>query len=518
MLSESKNNIWFSLAFTLCYFSLSLIGILHHEIWLDEAHSFLIARDSASFSELVSNTRQEGHPMIWYIILWFLTKITHDVFYMQFVHIVISTLGIFLMFHFSSFGKLKKVLFAFSYYFFYEYNIISRNYAICIFCVTLFCILLCRENRNYILIAFILLLLSNSHFLGLILSFPLAGVAFILLLNDQQKAQDRRTWIITGLVLIVGYIICVIHVLPQEDSIFTKLPRDGYFSVKRWSSFTAFFKGLYQFPDIWIANPWNSNLFTSNKTIGFILALILPVIVIRSFWSKPLSLLIIIISGIGITLFFFSEIMHNYTVRHWGFIFLAFYVALWVEEGIDQKIYSDKLKKWFSPSFLSTENTWLKKSLIYSALVIQCGASLYSYISDINNTFSNSLKVANYVQQNHYENGLIIMSSFTAGPAISAYLDKKLYYPEYHNYGSYGLWNTSPWIVSREELLKQIYALKKYKQALLILNQKKINQLEILNSKDLIIDNDQIRIKYLQTFDKGIVGHENFDLFLVTYK
>ncbi|MGN6476865.1 MAG: hypothetical protein ACTHKV_06545 [Flavipsychrobacter sp.] len=44
MANENKNKIVLAV-----YILLSLVGIYKHEVWLDEAHHFLLARDSSTF-------------------------------------------------------------------------------------------------------------------------------------------------------------------------------------------------------------------------------------------------------------------------------------------------------------------------------------------------------------------------------------------------------------------------------------------------------------------------------------
>ena len=78
----------------LIFFILSLIGILHHEIWLDEAQHFLIARDSKNLQELIGACRIEGHPVLWDILLFVITRFSSNPFWMQFVHILISCAAI----------------------------------------------------------------------------------------------------------------------------------------------------------------------------------------------------------------------------------------------------------------------------------------------------------------------------------------------------------------------------------------------------------------------------------------
>src|SRR5690349_8080021 len=67
----------------LAFGTLSLQGVYHHEIWLDEAHHWLLARDSDSFSNLVYHARYDGHPLLWNLILFALTRFTYDPFWMQ---------------------------------------------------------------------------------------------------------------------------------------------------------------------------------------------------------------------------------------------------------------------------------------------------------------------------------------------------------------------------------------------------------------------------------------------------
>ncbi|HEY2726502.1 MAG TPA: hypothetical protein VGI61_04980, partial [Parafilimonas sp.] len=49
-------------------------AMFHHELWADELHSWNIAKGSNSFFDLIRNTRYEGHPPVWYVILWIVSK------------------------------------------------------------------------------------------------------------------------------------------------------------------------------------------------------------------------------------------------------------------------------------------------------------------------------------------------------------------------------------------------------------------------------------------------------------
>jgi hypothetical protein len=511
-----KNQFVFPVFLMLIFFSVSLIGILHHEIWLDEAHSFLIARDSFYFSDLIRNSRQEGHPMLWYCLLWLLNKISRDVFYMQLLHIMISSATIFLMALYAPFNKLKKILFAFSYYFFFEYNILCRNYGLCIFFITVWCILICSKKKYPIVIACVLALLANTHFLGLILSLSLAAVVVFIYMNDKTNYENisLKQWIISACIIMLAYAICIQHVLPEVASMFTKLDRPGYFSMKRWSSFTVLFKGLFQFPYT-DDSSWNTNIFTQYKSLGFIFTATVTVISIKAFFNKPLSFFILFVSTFCLSVFFYLEFMHNYTVRHWGFVFLAFYVAIWLAEGLDQEKLWEKLKTYRLPALLLYNHTYVRDGLLYSALIVQVAASIYMFVWDYNKPFCISRKVAEYIRENNYPEDLIIVSSFTSGPAISAYMDKKLYYPEYHGYGTYGVWNTWPVFITQEELFQEVKKCREkvHANALLLLNERMYTNIDMSFFND-----ENSLIAFVKQFDGGFKTNEHYRLYLVTYK
>jgi hypothetical protein len=513
---KPANPFLFSAALTLVFFLISMVAVLHHEIWLDEAHSFLIAKASDSFPDLIQNSRQEGHPMLWYVLLWVLTKISHDVFYMQLLHILISCCAVFLMSVYAPMNKLKKVLFAFSYYFFFEYNILSRNYGLCILFVTLYCILICRPHKNMMLIFSILALLANTHFLGLLLSGCLVLTTLLIASEGKWYTFKNRIpkLILPGCILLVAWAICIQHVLPEETSMFLKHARPEYLSVKRWSSFTVIAKGLFQFPYV-DGSSWNTNIFTQYKLTGFILTVIVTLVSVKSFFNKPISFVLFFSSVIAFSVFFFAGIMHDYTVRHWGFIFLTFYAAIWLAEGLDQQDLWNKIQHYAIPDFLKHGNECWRNGLLYSALVVQVAASVYMFVWDFNHYFCTAKPLAAYVEKNNYSDSLIIVTSFTSGPALSAYLDKPLYYPEYHGYGTYGIWSTWPVFITYNELMQEVRSCEKqgYDHALLILNNE-----EHEDSLKAFKEDEQLKIDYLKTFDGGFKTHDAYRVFLVTYK
>ena len=61
------------------YVLLLLMALANHELWGDEIHSWNIARSSHGLIDLLRNSRYEGHPPLWYVVLFSITRITHEI-------------------------------------------------------------------------------------------------------------------------------------------------------------------------------------------------------------------------------------------------------------------------------------------------------------------------------------------------------------------------------------------------------------------------------------------------------
>ena len=103
----------------IAFLVLGLIGVFNHEMWRDELQAWMIARDSSSLIDLYNNLRYEGHPSLWYIFLYAITRFTDNPLAMQLFHLLIASGTIYVFAKFSPFTKLQKILFTFGYFPFY---------------------------------------------------------------------------------------------------------------------------------------------------------------------------------------------------------------------------------------------------------------------------------------------------------------------------------------------------------------------------------------------------------------
>ncbi|MEI9807338.1 MAG: hypothetical protein WDO16_05325 [Bacteroidota bacterium] len=246
------------------YVVLAGYTIAHHEMWGDEIHSWNIAKGSAGFSDLISNSRYEGHPPVWYIILWSVSKFTHNLEYVQAVHLIIASLAVFLILFFSSFPLTTRILMPFGYFFLFEYAVISRNYAPAVLLVICICLVMRKHFRYKLLLYyFLLFLLSNTHVQAILLAASL-HLYFLLFTYEENKSKSNTT-----LHILLGILIAlpaVYFIFPPADS-----QLNTQFWMDRWSihRVTAFSQGplraFLPVPAWWNYHFWNTQFLIEAK-------------------------------------------------------------------------------------------------------------------------------------------------------------------------------------------------------------------------------------------------------------
>src|ERR1700677_1846062 len=112
------------------YCLVSVIGMYHHELWLDDVQHWLLARDSLSFVELNRNSIYDDHVPLWKYALYFLTHyISRVPLAIQVLHLVIINITVFIFLRNAPLNFIAKILIVFGYYFVFEYCLLCRNYA-----------------------------------------------------------------------------------------------------------------------------------------------------------------------------------------------------------------------------------------------------------------------------------------------------------------------------------------------------------------------------------------------------
>jgi hypothetical protein len=399
--------------------------IAHHELWGDEIHSWNIAKASNSFSDLISNTRYEGHPPVWYIILWSISKFTHDVYYIQLAQGVIACAIVFLILFFSQIPLLTKIFIPFGYFFLFEYGVLSRNYAIGILPAFIICIILHKSFPYKIIVYYVLLfLLSNTHLLALLLACSLHFYFLLLNIEQQKKKSVIAFHILLGVLVLLP---SVYFIFPPQDS-----GLNTHFFLDRWNinQLTALIqpplRSFIPIPAWWNYNFWNTqflleaqNSFPLLKIVSAIIVLLLFISIFFILKKNKKSLALFCFNLV--LSFIIALIFSLTTPRYAGFIFIGFIVAYWLycyKTPVDQK----------------------NKRLVNILLAIQILASVFAIIKDIQLPFSNGYNAKELVNEVP-ENKKIVTDYWTLN-SLEAFTDKSFYCLELRKEMSFLMWNS----------------------------------------------------------------------------
>lgn len=168
------------------YGSLLALVISRHEPWFDEAQAWLIARES-SLAELFRILPYEGQPGLWHLLLMLPAR-TLPYEAINWISGLFATLGVWVFLRRSPFPTPLKVLIPFTYFLFYQYGVVARNYAL--LPLVLFAVAAVWPQRHDRpgRFAALLFVLANTSTHG----FIVAGV-FLAIFAVEELAEARRS-------------------------------------------------------------------------------------------------------------------------------------------------------------------------------------------------------------------------------------------------------------------------------------------------------------------------------------
>ena len=490
---------------TATYFIISYFGILHHEFFIDEAHHWLLARDSVSIFDLVKNTRIEGHPLLWSSLLFVITRFTSNTFWMQFLHILISTSFVVVFLKKAPFDWLFKTLFIFGYFIVFEYNLISRNYSLGILFLFLTCSIFKDRSSKFLLLCIFLAITSNTHLMFSVIAFALF---LVLMIEKFQNKQLFKFQIVFGILIFGLSLLSIIIQIQTINSSWllnpiSKIP----FDKRLINGFISLFKGLITIPDFRTIHFWNSNLLVNlSKPISAIFALLIYYVPLLLFLKNKKTLYFVYLALFGTQLFFF--ITQRSATRFHGMTYIIIIIALWIE------YYYETDNNKFRDYLYSLKLTLLKKPIIYTILTIQFFSGIYAYSMDIRYPFTSGKKTVEFLKTEKILSKDIVTVTCD-GTLLSAYLEKKVYFLCDNSLQSYCNWDSSCWTNVTQE--KAINMLTNY-----MIYHKNCNYVSYypitnnLKNTNWITLNKKIKVRFIKKFDTNVVEKSNYFIYEVS--
>lgn len=459
--------------------------IMIHDMWRDELHSWLIASNSASFTDLISNARWEQHPLLWYISIWAVSFLSRDPIAVKVLHFCISASSILLILARAPFAFATRVLIACGYFFSFEYLIISRNYSLGVLLILVVISYYEKWLNRPVLLGVLLGMVCNTNLYGSIVSVALVvGILLDIILNREEPVRSVALVLSPYLILAA---VCVVTVIPPSATIGTVAS-----SLKYQGNIIDIGEkvllSLLPVPEFTL-NFWNTSLVGSlHKPVSYLLLLLTAVAVYASLRDSFISKYVFCTGLLGIIAFNWKVFPYA-ALRHNGMLFICFIVCVWMGR-----------REWNTGK--TSASPALKNVALISILVINVSATIVAEYYHTRYSFSSGRKVVDYIRKSPFSTMDYVGYPDTVATTIAGYLKKPFYYPGADGPEFYPKWG-----------LRQKVSLQ---EALYFTQQ----CAEMNNSLFLFVSNAPIEpadatIKHLYSARGAIVKDENYHLYLI---
>jgi len=268
--------------------------------------------------DLLPLLRDEGHPLLWYLLLYIGKSIVNTPLVLPVTSIAIAFIAVAIFMFFSPFPFWLRCLFIFGVLPFYEYSVVARNYGISMLLLFASAALWGKRSKHPILLAVVLGLLANTNVYSAVLVCLIAALWTGELF--QKKTASIQVWnpslCVAFVSIFAGILLCVVVAMPHPDSIVTSLNSLNARKLGNSLVKAALHPGR-KFYEPWGFPPWLASLLIWTALLG-----LLP---------RPNLFLIGFAAQIALGVFFY--VIYGGDIGHQGllFIFLIFLYWLFIE-------------------------------------------------------------------------------------------------------------------------------------------------------------------------------------------
>ena len=402
-----------NLGLTVMFSLLFLIDLAHHPMWRDELNVWGIVRASPTLASLAHNIHYEGHPGLWYYLLWFAAQVSTIPSTMKVVEALIGV-GIFSMIGmFSPWSKVEKILVLSSYFVAFEYTVLSRTYGLCLLIALCYVYLRGKRPRATVGCAILLGLLANTDIIGVILSGSLLLEYGWYILKESKNTQQTGNSIKRVASLCTVYFIFLLAsyftLRPAKDISWVTTGRVGA-SMKDmhrllvsvlsnlglpWFPFSLHFPHKF----------WNPNVLL-HPAVFEIISLLVVAALLAVFRKTPSLLVLVATSVLGSTLF--AHLVYLGYMRHFGLVFVAFLLAYWLQRLNDSRI----------------------SRIALALLAINALGGVEAIAGSWLHPFSNSENAANWLVRNHLQNRPLVGFPDFSTVGVAEQLSRPIYFAQ----------------------------------------------------------------------------------------
>ncbi|MBN1326606.1 MAG: hypothetical protein JW996_01520 [Candidatus Cloacimonetes bacterium] len=416
-IKNPDNNKLILFLLILIYGAVTFSTMINHEPWRDEAQAWLLARDLGA-GELIRQLPMEGTPGLWHFLLFLLNQAGFS-YQSQFIlHWLLGFTAVVIFFLKAPFSLIFKVIFCFSYYLFFEYIIIARNYNLTVLMLIIIASLYHLRQRKPILIASLIFLLFNTN----IHSFGIALSLSLIMGYELTRKKIDLSGIAAFVLIFLGFACLMLQIYPispdQQNALVASNSAGFHLEPLLRAAQDAFLPGTQ-----------------ADSLVGFFFFIIFILFLLRMLNKVALFLLLLI--SIGWLYLIFAAI-HEGSARQHGLIIIIMVFTLWLERYYPgQKDQADfcQIIKIFTFSDVSLH-------ILKITLLVSCLSGIYHHYQEHNFLYSGGREAAGWISENLASDAVIIAYPSYAATSLLPYLpDHRFWYADREEYGTYMIWD-----------------------------------------------------------------------------
>lgn len=391
------------------------VAMARHELWRDEVQAWLIAAASRSPIDIVRNTRYEGHPFLWYLVLWPFTKVSRSLRLEQLVQwcVAVATTAIVVLR--APFGRLPRFFLPFGYFTVFEYGVLTRSYALGI----LLLVGALAVRRWSVIAVLLAAAMFTSAYTAIVALAILAG----LLADEWQRHPEHRRNVVGGAV--AGVAVALLAYVQARPAAGTSALAGWHTSLdahRGSAAMASVVRALAPVPKIQ-HDFWNTNITDGHSGIAAVLSIIVFIGLAWLLRDSVAACTTWIVGSVGVVAFSYLKIDDLASARYLGHVFIVFVAALWLHER-------DRPR---GRSALMTVFTVV--------LVVHVAVGAYALTRDASDRFSDAEAAAAFIEQPRFRSARVIVEPDFTGAPLAAYLDRPVYYPQGRRAGTYTKWD-----------------------------------------------------------------------------
>lgn len=423
--AEQRNYAFAVGAVLLVWLGTCVLTVARHEFFRDEVRPLSLARTATSPVDLYRLTQYDGHPLLWFLLLYIGSSAADTPLVLPVVSVSVAFAAVAVFLLDSPFPFWIRCLFSFCALPLYEYSVMARNYGIGMLLLFLSAALYVRRARHPCLLGLVLALLANTSAHAMLLACLIAALWAWEEVSG-HRAGRSRAWRRLGVALalvLVGVALSVASTLPRKNSVLMSPPK----RIDMRSAALAVVDALLR-PDESFYDIARRALprFVSAASIWLALAGLLP---------RPRLFAAALAASVALGVFF--RLVSGGGYRHHGLFLVFLLVLYWVSlESPDGR------------SSTRPKGLLLQIGLLLGIVPLLLGnlAALKNTVwVDITTEMSSSKSLGNFLRgSREYEGAMLVAEPDYLLESLPYYTSNRIYFPREQRFGTAVSWTTEP--------------------------------------------------------------------------